>query len=365
MNKNISTYLDMSRFVAALAVFLGHISGQRLTGGLFWQADFFMSQAVTMFFVLSGFVIAYVHDQKEKSAREYIISRMARLYSVAAPALILTFVLDTVGSHINPGYYNSDWGYNDSSQLFSYITSLFFLNQIWFLHPDPGSNLPYWSLGYEVWYYIIFGFIVFYRGPWRWLAMMGLLAFVGPKILSMFPIWLLGVATYYVCANIRVSRIIGTFLWIGTCLCWMAYEVWAWRHGRLTSDAFDIVRRKELPEDYLISLIFSINLIGFYAFSKKTGEFSGIIQKTIHWCAGATFSLYLYHLPIGQFLASITPWSPASGQARIIVFCGTMIFVFSLAAITERRKNIWRKIIARLWYQPPSRQLPCPEGRSL
>ena len=37
MNRATSLYLDLARFIAALVVFLGHVSGQRLTGGLFWQ----------------------------------------------------------------------------------------------------------------------------------------------------------------------------------------------------------------------------------------------------------------------------------------------------------------------------------------
>ena len=50
-----------------------------------------------VFFVLSGFVIAYVSEQKEHTLREYSISRLARLWSVAVPALILTIALDQLG----------------------------------------------------------------------------------------------------------------------------------------------------------------------------------------------------------------------------------------------------------------------------
>lgn len=55
-------------------------------------------QAVDAFFVLSGFVIAHVSAVKERDARTYFISRAARIYSVAIPAIILTSILDAIGS---------------------------------------------------------------------------------------------------------------------------------------------------------------------------------------------------------------------------------------------------------------------------
>lgn len=94
MNKPTSIYLDLVRFTAAVTVFFGHVSGSRLTGGLFWQMGPYGPEAVDVFFVLSGFVIAYVYDTREHSLTDYAVSRFARIYSVAIPALIVTFILD-------------------------------------------------------------------------------------------------------------------------------------------------------------------------------------------------------------------------------------------------------------------------------
>lgn len=78
MNRETSIYLDLTRFVAALTVFLGHVSGQRLTGGFLWQFGPFMAEAVAIFFVLSGFVIGYVADSKENTPSVFAINRAAR-----------------------------------------------------------------------------------------------------------------------------------------------------------------------------------------------------------------------------------------------------------------------------------------------
>lgn len=61
--------------------------------------------------MLSGFVIAYVTDQRETSAATYTISRLARVYSVSLPAMIATFTLDTIGRTLRPDLYSEAWDY--------------------------------------------------------------------------------------------------------------------------------------------------------------------------------------------------------------------------------------------------------------
>ena len=54
--------------------------------------------AVIVFFVLSGYVIAYVSEVKENNVKAYWASRLSRLYSLAIPAVLLTPMLDVLGS---------------------------------------------------------------------------------------------------------------------------------------------------------------------------------------------------------------------------------------------------------------------------
>jgi len=101
MKKGTSLYLDLVRFSAALMVFLVHLKVHaKGTFGPFWgfHLDYSSQTAVTVFFVLSGYVIAHVLATREGTPLEYCASRFARLYSVVVPALILTALL--CGEHV-------------------------------------------------------------------------------------------------------------------------------------------------------------------------------------------------------------------------------------------------------------------------
>jgi peptidoglycan/LPS O-acetylase OafA/YrhL len=346
MNRATSLYIDLARFSAALVVFLGHISGQRLTGGFLWQIAPYMSHAVTIFFVLSGFVIAYATDKRENTAFSYAVSRAARIYSVVLPALAATVLLDTLGRYLQPALYSDAWGYVDHNQLASFALSALFLNEIWFIHVSPGSDLPYWSLGYEIWYYVIFGIFLF--SPRKWFFLPVALTVIGPKIVSMLPLWLFGVASYRMCKRWKDRRWHGLALWSLSLSLWIAYEIWAHRYGRWLDPRFAPLRRTELPQDYLVGFLFAMNLIGFHAASDFFAPLLHPFGKPIHWIAGATFTLYLFHLPIAQFLTTILPWPPSTTAGRLVEIGGTLVLVFVIAAFTERRKDAWRRGIAWL-----------------
>nr|WP_309503487.1 hypothetical protein [uncultured Roseovarius sp.] len=66
MTAGFSTYLNLLRFGAAFIVLMSHFSYARYSGGRWlWIREFnFGSDAVVVFFVLSGLVIALVADRK-------------------------------------------------------------------------------------------------------------------------------------------------------------------------------------------------------------------------------------------------------------------------------------------------------------
>jgi peptidoglycan/LPS O-acetylase OafA/YrhL len=347
MNRATSVYLDVIRFTAALTVFLGHVSGRQLTGGLFWQMGPFMSPAVVVFFVLSGFVISYVTQQNENAAGAYALNRAARIYSVALPALIVTFIIDAVGRSVSPGAYTATWGYIGTDRLEQFVTNMFFVARLWHLAIVPGSCLPYWSLNYEVWYYVIFGLAIF--APRRWslllLAAAGLV--VGPEILLMFPLWLLGVVCHRISIARTPSPTLGAILCVGSIALFVAYETFVWHIGRpylLIANFY----RPELVQDYIIAVLFAAHLLGFSSFAPTCRFQPAWLVPPIRWFAGATFTLYLFHTPLAHFLAAISPWPKPSSLNRLLVFGGTFLLVLAMAQVTERKKDPWRRTIAAL-----------------
>ena len=149
MTTALSLYLDALRFTAAVFVFVGHYSAQRHSGGLFWQAFSHGRTAVLVFFVLSGFVIAWITETKERTLEEYALSRAARLYSVILPVFLIMAALDALGSAIDPRLYELEWRLSTVHPLVGYALSVVFLGQSWTLDVAPRSDLPFWSLNCE------------------------------------------------------------------------------------------------------------------------------------------------------------------------------------------------------------------------
>lgn len=159
MNRAVSLYLDCIRPLAALTVLLSHVSYQNLSGGQLAVFAPFGIQAVDLSFVLSGFVIAHVCASHERDARAYALSRTVRIVSVALPAILVTLLFDDVGLSQGPSVYVG--GPYQPMTMGLVVRSMLFLGECWGAHRFPGSNGPFWSLGFEVWYYVCFGVFVF------------------------------------------------------------------------------------------------------------------------------------------------------------------------------------------------------------
>src|SRR5260370_11338218 len=129
-------------------------------------------EPVMAFFVLSGFVIALTAETNDRTAGQYFLSRATRLLSVTIPAILLTIVLDSAGSAIFPALYADHW--TDPATIANLNTPLAiqagatvtFINQIRSLNIWPGTNSPFWSLGYESVYYVLFWLAYYHRRTW-------------------------------------------------------------------------------------------------------------------------------------------------------------------------------------------------------
>ncbi|MDZ7782390.1 MAG: acyltransferase family protein [Halioglobus sp.] len=165
------------RFFAAMLVMMYHANWIHRPGLLLTSLG---HEGVVIFFVLSGFVIAYVADTREQDFREFHGRPGARIFSVAIPAIFLTAGLDASGFWLEPAVYPQDYRAWDLP-LVRMISSALFLNEIWILGIQLFTNVPYWSLNYEVWYYVMFGVLVFIPDRKRWLLFALLCLFVWLK----------------------------------------------------------------------------------------------------------------------------------------------------------------------------------------
>src|SRR5215210_909306 len=110
MKRDLSAFLDLTRTLAALTVFLAHLSQPRFGGEALSVFTGQSHSAVIVFFVLSGFVI-FRAAERDGTAREYILNRASRIYSVALPALALTSITDNFLILYHPGTINALYQY--------------------------------------------------------------------------------------------------------------------------------------------------------------------------------------------------------------------------------------------------------------
>ena len=328
MTNALSFYLDALRFGAALTVFVSHYATGRISGGLFWQFDGGRT-AVLVFFVLSGFVIAWVSDTRERTLEEYGLSRVARLYSVIIPAFVLTAALDSVGKAIDPRLYSPEWGHIMAHPVIDYALSAVFLGESWTIRVLPGFNVPYWSLNYEAWYYVLFAAAIFLRGRPRIAVVIMTALLAGPRVLFLLPVWLMGIAAWRWRAELpqRLGRPL-----VLVCLAgFIALETvggqqlfWHPSSGWLPPDFS--------ADDFVVGALVALFIVGL---ANMTLRMPGRrLERLVRGLAGTSFGLYLLHYPLLNFFGTVVPGPPDAALHRVLVFGLALGGAIGLASLT-------------------------------
>ena len=352
MRREFSASLDFIRLLAASVVFLGHLHtkpfGSELFAGFGAQAH----SAVVVFFVLSGFVITWA-ARRDGSAANYIVGRAARIYSVAVPALILTYVLDVSTGHI--GYQHL--------QPWKYVPFyLSFTTDFWFLHETAFSNGPWWSLCYEVWYYVVFGILFFGRGRTKWIAAGVCLALMGPRLWLLFPIWLLG-AWLQQAPKLPWARLVLAAALVGIVILKIsAIENVLNDHADTLLHGF--ARSQLRYSQFFVGDYLFAALVGLVIWSLRDSELDlfGKAQAVVAAMASVSFSMYLTHLPLMYAFGHVFHKNPAA-----IGLCSlAVIVVFGM--VFERNKRIARSLVLKIlaplpmWRQTEPKAAPTAAG---
>jgi peptidoglycan/LPS O-acetylase OafA/YrhL len=357
MSRAFSLYLDVVRFVAALLVLFYHANWIYRPGILFTSLG---HEAVVIFFVLSGFVIAYVADTREQDFREFMVARGARILSVAIPAIALTALLDTAGYHIDEAVYPEGYRAWDLP-LIRVITSTLFLNEIWLLGIQLFTNVPYWSLNYEVWYYVLFGILFFYKGRFSRIVFVLVCVLLGPKILLLLPVWWLGVWIY---RSEYLARLPHPLAWL--CLVLSIAGGYWYVHVNLGQLGWDYLKQllgedlhvqlsfsRQFISDYYLGLVLALHFVGLRVLLAQVNFVPGSLEAVIRYLAGATFSIYLFHQPLLWFYSAVFSWVEAGIPRYAVVVPLTIVTAFILSIFTEQKKNVWKQWLENilLWLE--------------
>lgn len=372
MKRSTSIYLDLVRFGAAVVVLLTHLAYTRFSGGLLLPLRTFGNDAVMIFFVLSGYVIAHTAASRDREIGVYFTNRLARLYSVALPAIVLTFVLDQWGQRIDPALYDGFW-YKADRPLLRIAAALTFTNELWFQSLRLFTNGPYWSLGYEFWYYVLFACAWYLRGRQRVLGLCAVAALVGPKILLLLPVWVLGVWVYRVNARDRVGERLGTVLALGSVALYAAFRAFGGRDALLHA-SYEWLGKSfveqglkwsnEFLAAYFIGALVAANFIGVNALAARLTPVLTACERPIRFCAGYTFSIYLFHYPLLQFLMAALPLDAKAPLHIAALLLSTLFACCLLGQFTEKRKDFARAAVRTLVRWGRSFGPKAAEGRS-
>lgn len=326
MTPRLSLYLDGLRVIAAFAVLLSHFAYPRFTRGdyLILRDLNLGSDAVVLFFVLSGLVIAYTSDVKDRTLGTFAFNRVTRLLSVVAPAIVLTLVFDRLGAWLHPEAY-AGWWYNPVPVWIALLHGLTFTTEWGPLGLRIGTNGPFWSLSYEAAYYVLFAVALFTRGLWRLVLIGGLVLVVGLKVLALMPAWLVGVGLYHLLR--REQKAGGWFLAVAPVVAYVlalaANVPYGLRLLTIVALGPETVEALRFSDEFLwnalIGMLAGAQIAGV-ARLMASGHAPVRGARAIRWLAGASFSLYLVHYPALQLFGALLPdWDAAYWRDAVLL----------------------------------------------
>jgi len=351
MTKNFSIYLDLLRFTAAFLVFLDHL----VSYGFFTtEQAYFIPQlgreAVIIFFVLSGYVIAYTTDTRNPNVTDYFIARAARIYSVALPILLLAFIAFAINFFL----FNDSTPNYQINSFYIYIPfHLLFVGELWNLSEVPPWLGTYWSLNYEIWYYTLFGVFFYSPKSLKWPLCFVVASIMGHKLLLLLPIWLSGVWLYYFIQKNAANESNNTPVLLGLFASFIMILVYKFfdfdESTRTIGQAFWPFTELSLGSadryigDYIVTIFILLNFYFAYRCNLKL-KFSSIIQKV----ASYTFTLYLLHTITLAIWQSVIGIDNVSFINTLGVLLFTLIAVYIVGNFTEHKKHVYSKLFRSL-----------------
>jgi peptidoglycan/LPS O-acetylase OafA/YrhL len=332
INKEKLELLHSIRGFAALLVVIGHAKFHFWSGGseyiklfprdtwnIFDYAVFALDMLtsnpalmVIVFFVLSGFFIAYSFENNNWKLKSFYLNRTIRIYLPYLASIIFTIILFYSATRINneiffsssPREYNQ--GLVENYQNFNFKTVMW--NLIFVSNPNYiGYNDPYWSLLIEGFFYIIAPFFV--RKPKLFVLISGLMLILGL-------IWGTQISAFVNFQPLFSFLTLYSFFFaLGYLIFWLIFKYKVQdRLKRISVWYFNLIATitllasiygvfvMEQKYTYLLGGVFSVIMI--YRMIVYPVKMS-IINKFFISMGKISYSMYLIHVPIFIFMYAI------------------------------------------------------------
>lgn len=363
--------VNLVRFLAALAVVMSHartvlfvdydLAPHNLLTKILYGFTAVGKEAVTVFFVLSGFWVGGAALRKVQQGRfrwpDYLGDRIIRLWLVLIPGLLLTVLLDATGMHFfghSPVYVgDARYGGVIGPNGFDHDISLIPMNALFlqglFVKPY-GSDGPLWSIGYEFWMYV-FGAVLLAalhrRSRMDFAIIAGAVALAALHSMNAvlyLAVWMMGAGIAWMQAPItrHLARLSPRMLnaariVTGLAVICAAMTVRGLNHLPLAVNLFVVA----IPTCIMLATM----IAGRDACSPASP------LRIASWFAASSFSLYVIHCPIlifgaaaagmgpdGRWMPDLLHWCMFAG-----VIAGFLAIAWLFASMTERHTYQVRK----------------------
>ena len=373
-NQSHIRILDALRGFAALYVMIGHArwllwegfsTGYQLhpdsynfiekTIAVFFLLFRFGREFVILFFLLSGYLIfqSSMRNGMFASLRPYAVRRIRRIYPPLVVALLVTLAVDTAGMHLFLPIYFGEHPYQLIAANISVNHSprIFFENLVGLMTyaaPAYGTNSPLWSLGLEIWFYLIFGFLGFMlRSSGRVLSAAVLLGLLGlylngnemflpySIVMSGFGIWCLGALLAFGIQRNQSSKAAGLFF------CCLGFGLPGYLVFKASAPFPAVLFALERIGDWISGLGF-MGIVGYFLLWPWEKSMFRYPISFLEKAAPFSYTLYLVHFPLLVFYSGVLMnMSPehALPKSQVHIFVGIAVVLFvswALHFITER-----------------------------
>jgi peptidoglycan/LPS O-acetylase OafA/YrhL len=343
-----SNFLNFIRWLSALFVVCGHTV--MIDEYAFGPRDFAFykivgsqaHQAVVVFFVLSGFVISHAVDglnQKQnlsvnQKMNKYFIDRFTRIYLVLIPVILLTILVDILGSRANLDLFLDNSIIPFNNYIFRIAANVLSLQGTYGYRVQLGSNPALWSIGYEFSYYIFFIILAIRPLDKKSILLIILFALVkGNEIMLYSLIWLSGVVAYKIYTRLKNS--VNCYLVFGY------FFVFLFLYYKIYPNVFlDKTDQNPFLSDFMFGLLLMPFLVFDFSFASKS-----IFSKINTFLADFSYSLYALHLPIIYLLYAILAeynWIVPPIELSLLIILLNYALAILFGRLFESKKNLSR-----------------------
>ncbi len=355
LNRTTSTYLDILRILCAQLVLIGH--NRSFLGLQAWAralyAPFVQSLAVSILFILSGFLTIYSAKNKpaDYKFKDFFVNRFIRIYSVYLPALFFVLAVDELTITLVPAIvYN-----HPARSIDTFLCNVlmlqdfpFFRNFYLFSKTTFGSGLQLWTLPPEWFMYMMFGFFFYklyskktkFRIPLcvfsLFCAIVPFANFVYGRGNGLSISWLVGVLIYYAFTSLKDREIPkNSIIWVA---------VLAFVAGILRIAG--VKRNMGVDYDPLYTIDMAICILCGLLLTSRANREQLALTKPVKLIAGYSYSLYVTHYSVLIFMNAL--WQQAMNPILLSIIeffvCNIVAYIFSL--LFERHLPAW---LIALW----------------